>query len=87
MSFFGVIPDTDITSDLVGVNSGPWANAGREYAIRLTNNNEAINPHIIDFFAILIIGSKMRFNHYYFSDRNNPVNLIYSLNNTKSFID
>jgi hypothetical protein len=59
MSFFGVIPDTEITSDFAGVNSGPWANAGREYAIRLTNNNDAINPEIIDFLDTLISRFKL----------------------------
>ncbi len=59
MSFFGVIPDTEITSDLAGVNSGPCANAGREYAIRLTNNNDAINPEIIDFLDTLISRFKL----------------------------
>ncbi len=59
MSFFGVIPDTEITSGLAGVNSGPCANAGREYAIKLTNNNDAINPEIITFLGTFIIGSKI----------------------------
>ncbi len=38
-----------MTSDFP-VESGPWAKTGSEYAIKLTNNNDATNPIMILLF-------------------------------------